>query len=138
MTAREYLRSIRQLDRAIAVKQRILDGLERDKGRLSAVRYDADKVHSSTHADPTMVVDKIDQLQREINGMIDCYVDRKREALERIGRVYHRPYADLLTDVYINGLTLEQAAEQRNISHKTVCRWHGMALQIFRRENNMT
>lgn len=143
MTAKEYLKSIGQLDKSINTKLRELAGLEHDKGRLSAVRYDTVKVNSSSRSDPADIICRIDRLQREINADIDKLVDLKAEAGEKISRVYHQKLIDLLTDVYINGMTLEQVAEMwsekknKQISERTIQRWHGQALQIFRKENNM-
>lgn len=144
MTAKEYLRSIGQLDRSISTKRRELAGLEHDKGRLSAVRYDTAKVHSSSHSDPTIIIDRIDRLQREITADVNKLVELKAEARKKISKVYHQRFIDLLTDIYINGMTLEQVAEiwsknrNKQISDRTIQRWHGQALQIFRKENNMS
>ena len=138
MTAKEYLRSIKRLDEAINTKQRTLDGLERDKGRLSALRYDGSRIQSSGHSDPTLIIDRIDKLQREIDGDIDRLVELKSDARIRISRVYNKTFISLLTDVYINGLTLFETAEAMNVSYETVKGWHGQALQIFRKENDMT
>ena len=138
MTAKEYLRSIKRLDEAINTKQRTLDGLERDKGRLSALRYDGSRIQSSGHSDPTLIIDRIDKLQREINSDIDRLVELKSDARIRISRVYNKTFISLLTDVYINGLTLFETAEAMNVSYETVKGWHGQALQIFRKENDMT
>lgn len=143
MKAKEYLRSIGELDRSINTKQRVLDGLERDKKRLSAITYDSIRVQSSVHSDPTEIIDKIDKLQREINFDIDRLVDLKAEAKKKISRVYNQRFINLLTDVYINGMTIERFAElwskkqNREMSVRTVQRWHGQALQIFRKENHM-
>lgn len=138
VTAKEYLRSIQELDRSINAKQRVLDGLERDKGRLRSVCYDGARVQSSGHSDPTSVIDRIDKLQREINSDIDRLVRLKADARIRIAKVYNRTFISLLTDVYINGLTLWKAAESMNVSYETIKGWHGQALQIFRKENDMT
>ena len=143
MKAKEYLISIGELDRSINTKQKVLVGLERDKERLSAITYDSIRVQSSVHSDPTEIIDKIDKLQREINFDIDRLVDLKAEAKKKISRVYNQRFINLLTDVYINGMTIERFAElwskkqNREMSVRTVQRWHGQALQIFRKENHM-
>ena len=133
MKAKEYLISIGELDRSINTKQKVLVGLERDKERLSAITYDSIRVQSSVHSDPTEIIDKIDKLQREINFDIDRLVDLKAEAKKKISRVYNQRFINLLTDVYINGMT----KQNREMSVRTVQRWHGQALQIFRKENHM-
>ena len=137
VTAKEYLRSIGQLDKSIGTKQRELLGLELDKGRLRAVCYDGARVQSSGHSDPTAVIDRIDVLQREIASEIDRLVELKAEAREKIARVYYQKFIDLLTDVYINGMTLWETSEKMDVSYETIKGWHGEALQIFRKENHM-
>lgn len=138
MTAKEYLRSIKYLNDSINTKQRILDGLRKDRGRLCGISYDDIRVNTSTKLDPTEIIDKIDKLEREINSDIDRLVDLKTEAQQKIEKVYHRNFINLLTDIYINLKTFEEIAEDRKISDKTVCRWHGEALQIFRKENHLS
>ena len=138
MTAKAYLRSIKYLDAAINAKQRELDGLRHDAQNVRGVTYDKDKVQSSAQSDCTKIIDRIIDLSNEINSEIDKLVALKAEARERISRVYSDNFISLLTDLYINGVTLEQEAEKMDKAYMTICRWHGQALQIFRKENNMT
>lgn len=138
MTAKEYLRSIKYLDAAINAKQRELDRLRHDAENVRGITCDKDKVQSSAPSDSTKIIDKIIDLSKEINSEIDRLIDLKAEARTKINRVYNEKFISLLTDIYINGVTLEQEAERMDSSYSTICRWHGQALQIFRKENNMT
>ena len=137
MTAKEYLRSIKYLDHAINAKQAELDRLKRDMCSIRGVTYDGDKVQGGI-TDSMKIVDKIIELNNVINAEIDRLVDLKAEAHAKIEKVCNEKFISLLTDIYINGYTFEQIAERMNITDKTVCRWHGQALQLFRKENNMT
>lgn len=137
MTAKEYLRSIKYLDHAINAKQAELDRLKRDMCSIKGVTYDGDKVQGGI-TDSMKIVDKIIELNNIINAEIDRLVDMKSEAHNKIEKVCNEKFISLLTDIYINGYTLEQVAERLNVNYRTVCRWYGGALQIFRRENNMT
>ena len=137
MTAKEYLRSIRYLDNAINAKQAELDRLKRDMCSIKGVTYDGDKVQGGI-TDSMKIVDKIIELNNVINAEIDKLVDLKAEAHNKIEKVCNEKFISLLTDIYINGYTFEQVAERMNITDKTICRWHGQALQLFRKENNMT
>ena len=138
MTAKAYLRSIKYLDNAINAKQRELDRLRHDAENIKAISYDKDKVQSSAPSDSTKIIDKIIDLSKEINSEIDRLIDLKAEARAKINRVYNNKLVSLLTNLYINGYTFEQTAENLDVNYRTVCRWHGQALQIFRKENNMT
>lgn len=137
MTAKEYLRSIKYLDHAINAKQAELDRLKRDMCSIKGVTYDGDKVQGGI-TDSMKIVDKIIELNNLINAEIDKLVDLKAEAHAKIEKVCNEKFISLLTDIYINGYTLEQVAEKADKTYMTICRWHGQALNIFRKENNMT
>lgn len=138
MTAKEYLRSIKYLDSAINAKQAELDRLRHDIENVKAVSYNGSKIQSNSISDPTKIIDKIIDLSHEINDEIDRLVDLKADAHTKIGKIYNPCLVSLLVDLYINGYTFESMAEKLNVNYRTVCRWHGQALQIFRKENNMT
>ena len=137
MTTKEYLRSIKYLDHAINAKQAELDRLKRDMCSIKGVTYDGDKVQGGI-TDSMKIVDKIIELNNLINAEIDKLVDLKAEAHQKIEKVCNKKFISLLTDIYINGYTLEQVAEKADKTYMTICRWHGQALNIFRKENNMT
>ena len=137
MTAKEYLKSIKYLDHAINAKQAELDRLKRDMCSIKGVTYDGDKVQGGI-TDSMKIVDKIIELNNLINAEIDRLVDLKAEAHAKIEKVCNEKFISLLTDIYINGYTLEQVAERMDSSYSTVCRYHGDALQAFRKENDMT
>ena len=136
MTAKEYLRSIKYLDHAINAKQAELDRLKRDMCSIKGVTYDGDKVQGGI-SDSMKIVDKIIELDNVINAEIDRLVDLKAEAHTKIEKVCNEKFISLLTDIYINGFTLEQVAERMGKSYETIKGWHGEALQIFRKENKI-
>ena len=137
MTAKEYLRSIKYLDNAINAKQAELDRLRHNAESIRGVSYDGDKVQGGV-SDSMRIVDKIIELNNVINAEIDRLVDLKSEAHNKIEKVCNEKFISLLTDIYINGYTLEQVAERMGKSYVTVCEWHGQALNIFRKENGYT
>ena len=115
MTAKEYLRSIKYLDSAINAKQAELDRLKRDMCSISGVTYDGDKVQGGI-TDSMKIVDKIIELNNVINAEIDRLVDLKADAHNKIEKVCNKKFISLLTDIYINGYTLEQVADTQYIS----------------------
>lgn len=135
MTAKEYLQQVRTLNALINAKQAEIDGLQRNAESISSPRM-GDKVQSSGN-NSMKTADKIVDMQVEIEAEIDKLVDLKKEVHNKIARVYNKDFIALLTDRYINGLTLESIAEKMDKDYSTICRWHGQALQIFRKENNM-
>ncbi len=137
MTAKEYLRSIRYLDNAINAKQSELDRLRHDAQSIKGIAYDKDKVQGGI-SDSMKVIDKIIELSNVINSEINRLVDLKSQAHDKIEKVCNEKFVSLLTDIYINGYTLEQVAEKMGKSYVTICEWHGQALNIFRQENGYT
>lgn len=136
-TAKEYLKSIKYLDSAINSKLTELDKLRHDAENIRGISYDKDKVQGSA-VDSMKIVDKIIELDNVINAEIDRLVDLKADAHTKIEKVCNEKFVSLLTDVYINGFTLERVAERMNKSYETIRGWHGEALQVFKKENNMT
>ena len=136
MTAKEYLQQARSLDMLINAKQDELYALRLTATSVSSPML-GDKVKSGSNNNAMQIVDKIIALQELINSEIDRLVDLKAEMHEKISRVYNPQLVALLTDKYINGFTLEQIAERMDRSYETIKGWHGEALQIFRKENNM-
>lgn len=136
VTAKEYLRSIKYLDNSINAKLTELDRLRHNAESIRGVSYDGDKVQGGI-MDGMKIVDKIIELNNIINAEINRLVDLKAEAHTKIEKVCNEKFISLLTDIYINGFTLEQVAERMNSSYSTICRYHGQALQLFRQENDM-
>ncbi len=136
MTAKEYLNQARVLDMLINAKQSELYSLKLMATSISSPVI-SEKVQSGGENNTMRIIDKIVDLQNEINLEIDKLVTLKSEIREKIGNVYNQKFITLLTDKYINGFTLEQIAERMDISYTTICKLHGEALEIFRYENNM-
>lgn len=136
MTAKEYLNQARVLDMLINAKQSELYSLKLMATSISSPVI-SEKVQSGGENNTMRIIDKIVDLQNEINLEIDKLVDLKSEIREKIGNVYNQKFITLLTDKYINGFTFEQIAERMDTSYETIKGWHGEALQIFRKENGM-
>jgi DNA-directed RNA polymerase specialized sigma24 family protein len=138
LTAKEYLGQIKHIKLAISAKKRVLDGLREYADLVKTVEISSDTIKSSAITDPLKIVDEIVDLESEIKDNIKALVTAEQAALQSINRVVLPEYINILTDRYINCITLEKIAEIYDISYRTVCVRLGQALQIFRVENNMT
>lgn len=138
MTAKEYLGQVRKTNELVNSRLRTLYELRQCAGLLKAVNVSGNKIRGGGVSDPLKVIDKITDLEAEINRDIDRLTDIKKEVLESINRVLLPEYIAILTDRYVNCMTLEMIAEEYEVSYRTVCMRLGQALQIFRTENNMT
>lgn len=135
MTAKEYLTQALAIERFIAAKRRLLKKLQWQSISLSAP-VSSDKVMGTHHGSMT-TADKIMDLEMEIVRQENALVDKQREILDKIQIVYNPTLIAVLTDKYITGMSFEKIAEKMNKSVRTVCVWHGQALQIFRKETGL-
>ena len=136
MTAKEYLNQARKLNTAINTKVEELYQLKLNAACVRSMTI-TERVMSSHDNSSNKTIDKIVDMQHEINAEIDKLVDLKADIRARISNVYNQTYIDVLTNLYINCFTLDKAAEVMNSDRSTICRWHGQASQIFRKENKM-
>ncbi len=73
-------------------------------------------------------MDKVDELEKEINREIDELVKIREEIEAVLGQLEDRNLRDLMKYRYIDGLTWEQVAEKMHYSWRHTCRLHGEAL----------
>ena len=136
MTAREYLGQYLEIDRLINSKKRTLQKLRLQSVSLSATNQGT-KV-KGTSGDRIKILDKIIDIESEITAQELRLIEKQREIMNRIQLVCSPNLIAVLTDKYINGLSFEKIAELNDKSVRTICVWHGQALQILRRETGMT
>lgn len=137
MTAKQYLNQAKTLEYAIKSKQEELYYLT-EKSRYIQNTALSERIQSSHNNNSNAIIDKIVDMENEINAEIEHLLDLKAEIRQRIALVYNPVYIAVLTDKYLNFFTLEQIAERMDKSYPTIRMWHGQALQVFRKENHMT
>lgn len=130
MTAKEYLNSVRLADRRINIKNEELYHLQLNIAQTSP-QTTSERVQSSSANDFMKIVDKIVDLQNEINAEIDKLVDLKTDARNKINQLDDERFVIVLTDYYINCKTWEQVAEDNNYGIRHVFKLHGWALKEF-------
>ena len=115
MTAKEYLNQARTIDKERRVKETELRLLHADAQTLQSPQW-GERVKSS-HLNKSMtIIDKIADMEAEIKKEINSLLDLKNEIRGKIGQLPQAEYRIVLTDYYINCLTLEQVAESNNYS----------------------
>ena len=128
MTAKEYLKQYRALDRKITAKSQHLEELEAKVLYVSPSTENAGSRNSLPRSRVEEIADNIMRLQDEINGEIDKLVNLEREIRGAICRLKDDKLRNVLEYHYINGMTLEQTAVKMNYSYRQICRIHGEAL----------
>ena len=126
--AKAYLKQVRKLDDLIENKL-----AEREQWKAIATsttqRFGGERVQSS--GNPQKMADAITkyvEIENEIDGLVDRFVDKKREIISTIEKLSQKEY-DLLHKVYIQYFTLDEYAAKKGKSYSWVTTVHGRALK---------
>jgi hypothetical protein len=77
---------------------------------------------------------KIDDMERNLDGMIDEYVNKKNEIISQIDSMEDEIHYEILFGRYIEKKTFEKIAADINYSFRNTTRLHGKALQEFEKK----
>ncbi len=129
---KEYLSQIQKCDRLINNKLETIAVL---RCLVTSVKINlkSDAVQSSGTKDTmASTVDRIVDLEREIDADIDRLVNLKREVMSVIDKVEDPVLVDILYKRYFHYEKFEEIAIEMNYSYRQVTRLHGQALQEVR------
>mgnify|MGYP003096381447 CR=1 FL=1 len=131
MTAKEYLSQARYLDARINTKIKQLEAL--NTLATSATSVLTGMPHSPNKATSKMadIVDKIVDLQAEINRDIDALVDLKGEMRSKLEMVPAEDYKAILEMRYLCFMSWEQIARNLGLSVPYTYKLHDRALKGF-------
>ena len=131
MTAKEYLSQARYLDARINTKIKQLEAL--NTLATSATSVLTGMPHSPNKATSKMadIVDKIVDLQAEINRDIDALVDLKGEMRSNLEMVPAEDYKAILEMRYLCFMSWEQIASNLGLSVPYTYKLHDRALKGF-------
>ena len=131
MTAKEYLSQARYLDARINTKIKQLEAL--NTLATSATSVLTGMPHSPNKATSKMadIVDKIVDLQAEINRDIDALVDLKGEMRSKLEMVPAEDYKAILEMRYLCFMSWEQIASNLGLSVPYTYQLHDRALKGF-------
>ena len=131
MTAKEYLSQARYLDARINTKIKQLEAL--NALATSATSVLTGMPHSPNKATSKMadIVDKIVDLQAEINRDIDALVDLKGEMRSKLEMVPAEDYKAILEMRYLCFMSWEQIASNLGLSVPYTYKLHDRALKGF-------
>ena len=126
MTAKEFLRRARSVDRHVDEAQ---ERLERIRERLEAGRRSSiTGMPRGGSSDWTLTADKLIDLEQIVNARTRDLVRWKLAAIDAIERLEDIRHVELLKLYYIDGFTWEQVAETMGLDLRWVYRLHGKAL----------
>ena len=131
MTAKEYLKKIRELDIKINDGTEEMEQLKALATKVTSA-MDGEVVSSSKNPDKmTDVVAKIIKLQEKLNRDVDKYVDIKREAVEMLSEIENPTHYKILHSRYVLFKKWEQIACEIGFTYQWVNELHDVALLEF-------
>lgn len=132
MTAKEYLSQVKRLDESINCRLRELEYWRVLSCRLSDSGFDEPHdPNRSTEAPFVRCLEKIDEIERDVNVRIDKLVDLRRTVNKAIDAMGNSDEQVLLRCRYLDGISWADICRIMNVSLRTVHRLHSAALDNF-------
>lgn len=131
MTTKDYLNQISRLNRMINNKLTEIAQLRELSCSISAVKNE-ERVLSSSDPDKIgTTYAKIDEMERNLDKMIDEYIDKKNTIIGQIDSIEDEDYYNVLFSRYIEKKTFEVIATEMKYSWRQIIRLHGKSLKAF-------
>jgi len=132
MSAKQYLRRIRYLDKTISSKLEMIETLHAQVTKTTSVLSETPKPQSPEEQDKlAATIAKIVDLKRYLRQELDEFITLKAEAIRLINSLEDSRHRLVLTYRYMNGYTWEQIAVCMHYTYQWVHRLHGQALKQF-------
>jgi hypothetical protein len=139
MTAKEYLLRLHKAD--VIINQRIQEKADL-RARLSSIGsfdYSKERVQTSLpgSAGYEKQIEKIIDLENEIDQLIDEYVDLKHKIIGEIHELQNSKHIEILYKRYVENKKLEQIAIEMGYTFQYVVLLHGYALKEFSEKHSI-
>lgn len=132
MTAKQYLRRIRELDTDVSRTLEQIEILHAQVTKTTTTLSDMPR-GSGDQGKNAETIAKIMDLKRGLRDKINEHIDLKAKAIKQIECLEDCRYRQVLTHYYINKKTWEQTAVAINYSYRSVHYLHGQALKEFQK-----
>lgn len=138
MTTKEYLSQISRLDRMIKNKLTELSQLKEITYGLSAMPNE-ERVQTTPNFDKIgTVVAKIIDMEKEIDILVDVFVDLKKEVYQKISMLKSSRHKYILIQKYIKHKSIYAIAEELKMTDRGCKKAHKRALEEFDKINENT
>lgn len=131
MTAKEYLRRIRDAESDLRSAEMDYQRARDDVMNLKAIEYDKDKISNSHIGDLSDAIAALEKYAERVNAKWDELIAMREEAKERIGEITDGRYREVLHRRYLQGESWEYIAVGMGYSFRQVTRLHGGALRAI-------
>lgn len=135
MKAKEYLQQLQRLDAVINQKIKELEGLRLTLSSVGSIDYAKDRVQTGSSSDAPFVrtIEKIADLEAEIDREINSFVDKKHQIINEIQGLSNAIHIQILFKRYVEFKRLEVISVEMNYTYAYTRELHGYALQDFER-----
>lgn len=134
MRPKDYLSQVRHLDKEIDSRLKLKEDLR--ARALSIGSLDTkERVQSSGGLNFSDWVDKITDMEREIDKKIDELVDLKKRINSQIDKVENPIHRIVLVNHYLRDMSLMEIAADYNYNYGYIKNIHGHALLEFKAKN---
>jgi hypothetical protein len=134
MTTKEYLMQISRMDRMIKNKLSEIAQLRELSLNITSVQS-GDRVQTTPNFDKIGTsYAKLDEMERNLDKMIDEYIEKKNEIISEIDSMGNETYYDILFARYVEKKTFEKIASETHYSFRNTTRLHGKALLEFEKK----
>ena len=133
MTAKEYLRQIRRLDRQLENLLRERNELERAQTFLRSPQINGDRVQTSPSGDPPWMgyLIKWEELTLKIGEEWDRLIERRHTTIKLIYSLEDSRLTEILYKRYVEFKRFDRIAREMHYSIDRIWHLHGEALTAF-------
>ena len=131
MTAKEYLRRIRDTESDLRSAEQDYQRARDDVMNLKAIQYDKDKVNNSHIGDLSDAIAALEKYAARVSEQWDRLIVMREEAKAQIEQIADGRYRDVLMRRYLWGESWEYIAVGMGYAFRTVLWLHGKALKQF-------
>ena len=131
MTAKEYLRRIRDTESDLRSAEQDYQRARDDVMNLKAIQYDKDKVSNSHIGDLSDAIAALEKYAERVNAKWDELIALRTEAEKQIEQIADGRYREVLHRRYLQGESWEYIAVGMGYSFRQVTRLHGGALRAI-------
>ena len=131
MTAKEYLRRIRDAESDLRNAEMDYQRARDDVMNLKAIEYDKDKVSNSHIGDLLDAIAALEKYAERVNAKWDELIAMREEAKAQIEPIADGRYREVLHRRYLQGESWEYIAVGMGYSFRQVTRLHGGALRAI-------
>lgn len=135
MNAKEYLQKLQRLDTIINQKTGELEDLYLKLKSIRSTDYSKERVKSSPSGEAPFVkiINRITDLESEVNAEINRYMDDRQRIIDQIQGLQNSKYAEVLYKKYVEFKKLELISKEMNYTYQYIRKLHVFALREFER-----